>query len=78
MTRLNFEEKGLLRILQRIREGGADLGPAVRFALVDRGLLEGGEPPTLSPAGIRLLDELRARQARITGEICVADLKRAG
>jgi hypothetical protein len=68
MASLSFEEVGLLRILERVNARESMPEPSVRFALVKRGLIEAGEPGTLSRKGELVLDELRARHVRRTGE----------
>jgi hypothetical protein len=74
MARLTFEEQGLLRILERIQAGNAYVGPSVRFALVQRELIEAGEPAALTDKGERVLEELRLRPVRMTGEFPVIDV----
>ncbi|GAB3371304.1 hypothetical protein GCM10027431_19970 [Lysobacter rhizosphaerae] len=68
MARLSFEERGLLRILDKIRDQAGSIGPSVRFALVERGLIEAGDPVRLTPMGEQLLEELRLRPGRATEE----------
>jgi hypothetical protein len=74
MARLTFEEKGLLRILEGIVEGRAQIGPAVRFALLQRGLVEGGTQLRLTEKGEKVLEEFRLRPVRATGEFPAFDL----
>lgn len=69
MSRLSFEELGLLRLLERAHRGGEGMGPAVRHALVERGLVEPGGPVRLTPAGEQALSDLRRRPIWQTGEI---------
>lgn len=64
MPTLNFEEKGLLRILGRIEAGELDIDPVVRYALLRRGLLERSTGMRLSAQGQQLLDQLRSRVDR--------------
>ena len=61
MDRLTFEEKGLLRILEGIQSGGLAPEPTVRIALLRRGLLEPGEPASLSQSGLQAVHQLRQR-----------------
>jgi hypothetical protein len=67
MARLNLEEKGLLQVLERIERGEAMMAPSIRYGLIREGLIE-GDPPALSPLGERVLEELRLRAVRLTGE----------
>ena len=67
MVGLNLEEKGLLQVLERIGRGGAQMSPSIRYGLIHEGLIE-GDPPRLSPLGERVLEELRLRAVRLTGE----------
>ncbi|GAB3092762.1 hypothetical protein [Lysobacter terrae] len=78
MARLTFEEKGLLRILEAIHEGRSQIGPSVRYALLERGLMEPGEPPRLTDKGERVLEEFRLRPLRATGEFPAFDLRLSG
>lgn len=67
MPRLSLEEKGLLQVLEKLERGEAPLAPSVRFGLASRGLVE-NEPPALSLLGECVLQELRQRAVRATGE----------
>jgi len=58
MATLTFEEKGLLRLLEGIRGNSAPIGPSVRFALLQRNLIEPGEPARLTAAGAQVLEDL--------------------
>lgn len=68
MANLSFDERGLLRILERVLQEGDGVGAAVRFGLAERGLVERDGPTRLSASGERVLVELRVRSARPTGE----------
>lgn len=67
MARLNLEEKGLLRVLEGIERGETVMAPSIRYGLLHEGLIE-SDPPALSPLGERVLEELRLRAVRLTGE----------
>ena len=67
MARLNLEEKGLKQVLERVERGEVLMPPSVRYGLATRGLIE-GDPASLSPLGERVLEELRLRAVRLTGE----------
>jgi hypothetical protein len=75
MARLTFEEKGLLRILEGIQEGKDEIGPSVRYALLQSDLIEAGDPPRLTHKGERVLEEFRLRPVRATGEFPAFDLR---
>ena len=68
MMRLDLEEKGLLRALERAERGDWQMPPTLRFGLTQRGLIE-GEPAQLSMLGARVLRELRLRSLRGTNEV---------
>jgi hypothetical protein len=59
MAKISFEEKGLLRILERIRAGTYAPMPTVRVALIRRGLIEPDETAKLSELGELVLQDLR-------------------
>lgn len=71
---MTIEELGLLKILERLEADGGALGPSVRFALSERGLIE-GDPPELTQKGEQVLEELRLRPLRRTGEFPKLDLR---
>jgi hypothetical protein len=75
MARLTFEEKGLLRILEGIQEGRGQVGPAVRHALLQRGLIDAGDPLRLTDKGEKVLEEFLLRPVRTTGEFPAFDLQ---
>lgn len=75
MARLTFEEKGLLRILEGIQDGHAQPGPSVRHALLQRGLIDAGDPLRLTDKGERVLEEFRLRGVRTTGEFPAFDMQ---
>jgi hypothetical protein len=75
MARLSFEERGLLRILGKIQDEAGSIGPSVRYALVERGLIEAGAPGRLTRLGEQILEELRLRPSRATAEFPALDGK---
>ena len=60
---LSWEEIGLLRILEKIRDGDESFGPAVRLALTQRGLIDESDPKCLTAKGCQVLEELRSRES---------------
>ena len=59
MYQANLEELGLLKVLERIEAGEGPIELAVRVGLIQRGLIEAGDPPALTPLGLELLRHLQ-------------------
>ena len=66
---LSWEEIGLLRILEKIRDGDESFGPAVRLALKQRGLIDESAPKLLTAKGCQVLEELRSRESSARGTL---------
>ena len=59
MQQANLEELGLLKVLERIESGREPIELPVRVGLIQRGLIEATNPPTLTPVGLELLRYLQ-------------------
>jgi hypothetical protein len=63
MQQSHLEELGMLKVLERIATGTAQLELPVRVALIQRGLIDPGSAPALTDQGRELLLQLRLRSA---------------
>lgn len=63
MHQAHLEELGMLKVLERIEAGTAQLELPVRVILIQSGLVEAGSIPALTDQGRELLLQLRLRSA---------------
>lgn len=54
-----LEELGMLKVLEQIDVGLTQVGPTLRYCLIEHGLVAADDPPRLTERGRQLLQQLR-------------------